>query len=95
MTVPIAKHVTRWQCPYCDRTWSKRTVAALHIARCWYNPAARSCKSCDYYEPEQLADVETPPCAENCLAGVAFEPQNGRVLLPILCEKWASQGDEQ
>ncbi|MFB7592331.1 hypothetical protein [Streptomyces sp. NPDC056169] len=53
MTVdlPIPIVVTRHQCPHCRATRSKKTAAIAHIGRCWKNPAVRSCKTCDNYDP--------------------------------------------
>ncbi|GAA4085144.1 hypothetical protein [Actinomadura miaoliensis] len=49
---PIAITVTRYLCPYCRRGHSKKAAAARHIARCWWSPAAKGCKTCALYEPE-------------------------------------------
>lgn len=50
-TQPIPIRVTRYQCPHCHRTHSKRTAAQAHIGRCWHNPHNRGCKTCEHYQP--------------------------------------------
>jgi hypothetical protein len=51
MTQPLAIRVTRYQCPHCSRTSSKKAAAQAHIGRCWHNPDNRGCKTCTHYEP--------------------------------------------
>lgn len=67
MTTPVRIRTVRHQCPFCRRTWSKRPAAEAHIARCWLNPAARSCKTCVHYEPaEEGPYLEHPGFPEGC-----------------------------
>lgn len=83
MSDPIRTTVVRWKCPHCNRHHSRRPEAVAHVARCWLNPATRSCRTCkfhcqayfsaptDWCEPgRQCAcnDME-----EHCAAGV--EPE--------------------
>lgn len=72
MSTPIPVRVTRYQCPHCQRTHSSRRRAVDHIARCWYNPQARGCKTCRYFIPEQIADPRdwVPGMPEGCAVGV-------------------------
>ena len=51
MTEPIAFTATRYRCPHCRRGYSQKAAAVKHLARCFRNPAVRSCKSCRFYEP--------------------------------------------
>lgn len=87
MTTAIRLKVVRYQCPHCSRTHSKKAAAEAHIARCWRNPAARSCKTCRHYIPECEGPYpQHPPFPEECEAG--------RKLLSGLhtgCPLWASQ----
>ena len=91
MTEPIPKQVTRWSCPHCHRSWSKRRSASDHIERCWFNPANRSCKTCFFrVEPDEEYGYVTN---EGCLAGVKLErdpehPSGVFAVLPLHCEKW-------
>jgi len=93
--LPIPVVVTRHQCPHCRRTHSKKAAAVAHIARCWKNPANRSCKSCALYEPAVWGEPCFPgrwcDCnteAEHCLAGIALEPN----AMPVTsCPKWEPQ----
>lgn len=49
--LPIPVVVTRHQCPYCRRTHAKKPTALAHMGRCWKNPAVRSCKTCEHFDP--------------------------------------------
>lgn len=57
VALPIPVVVTRHQCPFCRITRAKRAAIVAHIARCWRNPAARGCKTCEHFEP---ADPDGP-----------------------------------
>ena len=72
MTEPIAVRVTRYQCPPCGRTHSSKRRAVEHIGRCWYNPGARGCKTCQHYNQFVPGDPDTgyPGEPESCAAGV-------------------------
>jgi endogenous inhibitor of DNA gyrase (YacG/DUF329 family) len=85
MTTAIRLKVVRYQCPHCRRTHSKKQAAELHIARCWYNPAARACKTCVHFTPEDPDGPypEHPGWREQC--------EQGRKLLSGLhteCPMW-------
>lgn len=82
MTEPEKITVTRHRCPHCRRSWSRKKAATGHIARCWSNPAAQSCKTRAFYVPEE------------CAAGVdlrQFDDEDGRRVLPIGCPKWGGR----
>lgn len=64
LDLPIPVLVTRHQCPHCRRTHAKKAAAVAHIARCWLNPANRSCKGCAHYQQQHFS---TP--AEWCEPG--------------------------
>jgi Zn finger protein HypA/HybF involved in hydrogenase expression len=42
--------------------------------RCWYNPAARGCKTCEYFMPAERADYVSgyPGADEYCMQGVSL-----------------------
>lgn len=74
---PIPVTVTRFECPFCRHRRSARKAAREHIARCWLNPAARSCKTCANFTDEPGGDPceAGRPCACNqgyraCKAGI-------------------------
>jgi hypothetical protein len=85
----IAIRVTRYQCPHCHRTRSTRRAAEAHIARCFKNPEARSCKTCAAYQPPEGPDYSEsgrpiyPGCAESCHGGVDISGG-----LKVGCEHW-------
>jgi hypothetical protein len=96
ITEPEPFTVTRWRCPLCQRTHSSRLLASRHIARCWYNPAVQSCKTCiHYHSNESEPDVgwEAP---EYCEAGIdlttaAVSERTGERTLPIGCPRWEQE----
>lgn len=79
MPDPEAIMVKRWLCPFCRRSRSSKSATAEHIARCWLNPAVRSCKTCANLEPGYDACGCEPGCnwgspsggiPDSCAAGV-------------------------
>lgn len=50
MTEPIACTTTRYRCPSCSRSHSSKTRCRMHMARCWYNPDAKGCKTCKHFD---------------------------------------------
>lgn len=80
MSQPIAFKTIRYRCPHCPRTGASKTRIAEHIGRCWTNPAARGCKTCEHYEGWSDACGCEPGCnwggsagvAEHCHAGVSL-----------------------
>lgn len=84
-TQPIQVPVWRYLCPFCRRGRSTAKAASAHIARCYKNPAARACKTCHAYQPEEQGDYATgyPGCAEGCHAG-----RDLRTGLLIGCSDW-------
>jgi hypothetical protein len=88
MTTAIRLKVVRYQCPHCHRTHSKKQAAEQHIARCWNNPAAHACKTCEHYTPADPDGPypEHPGWREQC--------EQGRKLLSGLhtgCPLWGPQ----
>ena len=92
MSEPILTQVTRYRCPHCQKLWSKKRTAVEHIARCWYNPAARSCKTCSHFQSASTGCGEygCNGCgsAEFCYAGVDLNSERDEPGLPIHCPKW-------
>lgn len=66
---PLTVTVKRYECPFCHRRHSAKTAARKHMARCWLNPAVRSCKSC--------ANLAEEPDGEPCEAGRPCPCNNG------------------
>jgi len=88
MTTAIRLKVVRYQCPHCHRTHSKKQAAEQHIARCWNNPAAHACKTCEHYTP---ADPDSPYPEH---PGWPEQCEQGRKLLSGLhtgCPLWGPQ----
>jgi hypothetical protein len=67
VALPIPVVVTRHQCPFCGITRAKRPAMVAHIGRCWWNPAARACKTCLHFAPaEEGPYPEHPGWDESC-----------------------------
>lgn len=63
---PVPFLTTRYQCPFCLRARSTKRAAAEHITRCWYNPAAQSCKTCANYDHEPDGEPCDPSSTGTC-----------------------------
>jgi hypothetical protein len=94
--LPVPVMVRRFECPFCHRRRSSKAATAEHIARCWMNPAARSCKTCAHYEFYRGGAycVGTPcncdPSEELCHAGVDLPDS-----MPVTgCPLWSAHTDE-
>lgn len=88
MTTAIRLQVVRYQCPHCHHTRAKKNAIEAHIGRCWRNPAARACKTCVHFTPEDPNGPypEHPGWPEQC--------EQGRPMLSGLhagCPLWAPQ----
>ena len=64
MSEPIPVRVTRYRCPHCARSASSKGRSREHIARCWYNPDAKGCKTCKHF------DGTYEDYGEDCAVGV-------------------------
>ena len=104
MNEPIAIRVTRYRCPTCARSHSTKSRCREHIARCWFNPEARGCKTCRHfefgYEGEECAvgvSLAGRPECDTCLG--LFEDceacgGNWPAVKPgpiVHCDKWEAE----
>lgn len=83
--------VTRWRCPYCPRSRSNKSVIITHMRRCWYNPAAKSCKTCSNFVPDDSDPDVGYNAPEYCDAGVDLREHREREDVgpyPLGCPKW-------
>lgn len=78
----------------CDFKCGKAVVTsrpgmARHEARCFRNPATRSCQTCDNYCPAYRGSNHTDDPSEDHYCGAEVDPQ----LEPFKtrCESWASE----
>lgn len=62
MAEPIPFTVTRYRCPHCTRTASKKAPVRDHIGRCWRNPANRTCRTCSAWTPPDYFDDAPQEC---------------------------------
>lgn len=87
--LPIPVVVTRFQCPHCRITRAKKSAMAAHIARCWRNPAAKSCKTCALFQPFEEGPYDGHPgFAAGCGVGWPIDHR-----LKADCRDW--QGSEE
>jgi len=68
--VPIALTVTRYRCPFCTRSRSRKAATVEHISRCWHNPEVRACLTCDHYD----AGGDACGCEPGCNWGNSGHP---------------------
>jgi hypothetical protein len=67
---PIAVTVTRHKCPFCPRTAARPVRAREHMARCWFNPEVRGCKTCKHFEQDPGEPDVGLMGGEGCAVGV-------------------------
>lgn len=85
----------RYRCPFCRRSWSSKTTASEHVARCWLDQANRTCKTCKHHWPGAPATYDEPMDPEGCEVGAnIYDPDgelsNGRFYVQTDCPLWAS-----
>lgn len=90
MSEPLRLQVIRWGCAHCSKKYASRSHAREHIARCWYNPAARGCKTCVHFTPYYRDEPDD--CAEGVdLRGTeVIEIEAGRD--PVSAPQWFNPG---
>lgn len=93
--VPVAITVTRFRCPFCPGSRSKKSATAEHILRCWKNPANRSCKTCVHYQAPSTGPSGEPghdcSCSdwdEACTLDGGPEPEEFPV---VACPLWVGR----
>jgi hypothetical protein len=94
--LPIAeRQVTRYSCPYCRRSRSKRRAVADHMFSCWKNPSAKSCGSCEHHLPSEKGESAewssgypgSPGHPRACGLGI-----DNAEAMPRQCPSWAAEG---
>lgn len=90
LPLPIPVVVTRWQCPYCRRSRSRRKPCETHIQLCWKNPTLRGCKTCAFFVPRaaKSRDQYGGTVEDRCDAG--FRIKDGLVRN---CARWKEKDD--
>jgi len=95
--VIIEKRVTRYSCPHCGRSRSKRKAVADHMFSCWKNPAAKSCGSCEHHLPPEKGERAcwlsgypgSPDHPRSCDVGV-----DNAEAMPRQCVRWAAESTD-
>lgn len=92
MSEPIPIRVTRYKCPHCARSHSKKAACVGHIGRCWHNPENQSCATCAHWQApgdgEQCIPGDNCSCnryPQACGAGEDLAPEERPRLR---CPKW-------
>ncbi|MFH2074087.1 MAG: hypothetical protein ABIJ57_01895 [Pseudomonadota bacterium] len=60
------KKVQAYKCDFCEKVYLSRSGATKHEARCWLNPARKSCATCGHVIT--YTDMKTYNKAWECLA---------------------------
>lgn len=48
---PVELNVTRWRCPTCRKSWSKKPLTQKHIDfGCVHDPEVRACMTCKHFD---------------------------------------------
>lgn len=93
--LPLAVRVTRYRCPACARSHATKQRCVEHIARCWYAPENRSCKTCTHFEIDdndidERGYVTYEGLGPVCNA-VAEEFGEWKDLPVVGCSKWGAR----
>lgn len=97
-TAPITLTVTRYRCPFCTRSRSRKATTEQHVARCWRNPETRSCLTCEHYD----AGGDACGCEPGCNWGASGPvPPSCGVGLPLgensqpvsCCPQWQARDE--
>lgn len=91
--------VTRYRCPFCRRQNSAKKKIVEHIARCWHNPAVKSCRTCLHFEKSctetEVYGGEVRVCYQQddlCTLGQTL-PDNG--FPAVNCPLWRDRDLEE
>ena len=81
------KIVQSYRCEFCShaRPYASKSACAAHEARCFRNPATRSCATCKYADIALVPVEDRPGCVTTetrCKARKPAEP------LTTLCPSW-------
>jgi hypothetical protein len=87
---PERVEVVRWRCPFCRKSHSGKSRSREHIARCWFNPGARSCKTCAFYEfDDSEPEVGYVGAGDVCRKNLEFPvTERGQQTLAVHCPEW-------
>jgi len=87
----IEYDAVRYRCPFCRKTWAKRSACFYHITDgCHKDPRTATCSTCKFLAGDDLVgtwDSETAHCAMECERFKLV-----RVHRPKDCEKWQPKG---
>ena len=81
------KKITAYQCDYCPKYYKHDSSASRHEKECFYNPATKSCITCENYDNSSAYTTsdDLPACKAGLEFGVLW---NGRVKLRTNCDQW-------
>lgn len=79
----------RWRCPHCRKSWSSKSRARQHVAGCWHDPAAKTCRTCIH---NVRLDSERDPERVNLVPTCVIEVGNPTDIPPPHdCERWEAR----
>lgn len=85
---PLRVTVSRYLCPGCHRTWSRRSSAVAHMERCWRLRANHACLTCRHFDNGRCCSGHECGCNGEsdwtCVVGGPI--QDGRAVL--FCPLW-------
>jgi hypothetical protein len=84
--------VTRYRCEGCRRSWSDRSAAVKHKARCWKHEDNKGCGSCVYAQKYYEDGSVMHSCA---LDLDTASVETGYTILTINCPSWSSWAESQ
>lgn len=90
---PLAVMVRRYECPHCGWRRADKTLVARHIARCWHDPAMRTCRSCVFFERghAEETDYGWREVPDACALGEPVEPRHPVIACPL----WKNRDEEE
>lgn len=84
---PVKVTVTRFDCPFCGSGFrsSRKAYVIDHMARCWSDPAKKTCRTCAHFDRTALRGAE-----DVCDLGCDV-PENAPV---IGCSLWRDRDED-
>lgn len=91
--VPLELMVKRYQCTSCRFRRATKKDVVEHMARCWYDRANRSCKTCLHFSSDD-GDPETgAPAVIWC--GARSEEMQYEATPVVGCPLWRDRDEEE
>lgn len=85
---PVKVLVVRYDCPFCGSGFrsSRKSYVVEHMARCWAEPAKKTCRTCAHFDRRALWGAE-----DVCALG-----ENVPERAPVVnCPLWQDRDEEE